>query len=127
MSTTVYRVQDVDGRGPWRPGFSRIWVQERADHANLLPWPQEFGMGILPRGDWPFGKHFGCACRTLEQLRRWFSPQEYATLQSYGYQAVQMEAARVLAESQIKLVFQRPRPLRFGAEPVSLYEEASLS
>ena len=35
---TVYRVQDADGRGPFKPGFSHQWVEERADHENLLPW-----------------------------------------------------------------------------------------
>lgn len=78
-------------------------------------------MQIIPRSGWPFGKHFGCACRTLAQLRRWFTAEEYATLQAYGYQAVRMDVQRVLAESDIQLVFQRARPLRAGVEPVELY------
>lgn len=117
----VYRVQDVEGRGPWRPGFSRLWVRDRDDHDNLRTWVEQFGVGIIPRTGWPFGKHFGCACRTLEQLRRWFTAEEYATLQAYGYQAVSMDVQRVLAESDIQLVFQRARPLRAGVEPVELY------
>lgn len=117
----LYRVQDLEGRGPWRPGFSRLWVRDREDHDNLRPWPEQFGLDIIPKGGWPFGRHFGCGCRTLEQLRRWFTAEEYATLQHYGYQAVQMDAQRILAESDIQLVFQRARPLRAGAEPVQLY------
>ncbi len=117
----VYRVQDSEGRGPWRPGFSRLWVRDRDDHANLRPWVEQFGMQIIPRTGWPFGKHFGCACRTLDQLRRWFTAEEYATLLAYGYQAVSMDVQRVLAESDIQLVFQRARPLRAGVEPVELY------
>jgi hypothetical protein len=57
----VYRVQDVEGRGPWRPGFSRLWVRDRDDHDNLRPWVEQFGVGIIPRNGWPFGRHFGCA------------------------------------------------------------------
>lgn len=118
---TVYRVQDIEGRGPWRPGFSRYWVRDRADHDNLQPWPVQFGHDLIKRSGWPFGKHYGCACRTLDQLRRWFAADEYATLQSYGYSAVQMEVDQVLAESDIQLVFVRSKPLRIGVEPVDLY------
>lgn len=123
MSATVYRVQDAEGRGPFRPGFSHWWVEERADHEKLLPWMVEFGPDAIPRDGWPFGKHFGSACRTLEQLRRWFTASEYATLQSYGFQAVEMDVSRVLRESDIQLMFQRARPLRSGTQPVVLYAE----
>lgn len=121
MAVPVYRVQDAEGRGPWRPGFSRLWVRDRADHDNLRPWVEQFGVGIILRDGWPFGRHFGCGCRTLEQLRRWFTREEYDTLRAYGYSAVQLMADRVLAESDIQLVFQRSRPLRAAVEPVDLY------
>jgi len=26
LKAKILRVQDSDGRGPWRPGFSRLWV-----------------------------------------------------------------------------------------------------
>ena len=98
-----------------------MWVRDRDDHDNLRPWLEQFGTGIIPRNDWPFGRHFACACRTLKQLRRWFTAEEYATLLAYGYQAVSMDVQRVLAESDIQLMFQRARPLRAGVEPVDLY------
>ena len=117
----VYRVQDAEGRGPFRPGFAHWWVEERPDHDNLVPWMQQFGHDAIPRTGWPFGKHFGCACRTLEQLRRWFTASEYATLQRFGFQAVSMDCARVLHESEIQLLFQRAKPLRADVSPVDLY------
>jgi len=117
----VYRVQDAEGRGPFRPGFSHWWVEERPDHDNLVPWMQQFGHDALQRAGWPFGKHFGCACRTLEQLRRWFTAGEYATLERFGFQAVRLDVARVLHESEIQLLFQRAKPLRADASPVVLY------
>lgn len=123
----VYRVQDLDGRGPWKPGFSRLWIREREDHENLRPWMEQFGRGILPNHGWPFGQHFGCACRTLEQLRRWFTAEEYETLQEYGYQAVAIGVHRILAENDIQLVFQRASPLRAYVEPVALYAPRSTS
>jgi hypothetical protein len=125
LKAKILRVQDSDGRGPWRPGFSRLWVRDRADHDNLIPWPTEFGMGIIPRDTWPFGRHFGCGCRTIEQLQRWFTVEEYATLTRYGYQAVRLDVDRVIAESERQLVFQRSRPLRAGAEPFNLYAQVA--
>lgn len=52
MSTTIYRVQDAEGRGPWRPGFSKYWVCDRDDHDVLIPWMKEcalrFGAEPIP-------------------------------------------------------------------------------
>lgn len=125
LKATIMRVQDDEGRGPWRPGFSRLWVHDRPDHDALIPWPQQFGMGIIPRDTWPFGRHFGCGCRTVEQLQRWFTAAEYETLTRYGYRAVRLDVDCILAESDIQLVFQRMRPLRAGAEPFDLYAKAT--
>ena len=117
---TIYRIQDKDGRGPWKPGFSRTWIEDRPDHDNLTPWPFEFpGVGVhLSRG-----MHNGCATRTIEQLKRWFTESEYRTLLQHGYQAVKMTATRILAESEIQCVFERSTPLRKNATPFNLYEK----
>lgn len=119
MTNTVYRIQDADGRGPWKPGFSRHWVQDRDDHDLLIPWCREFG-NVHHRAI--VGMHVGCGCRTVEQLRRWFLPTEYARLAEFGYQAVQMEVGRILAESNIQCVFERAIPLRRKVEPFELYQ-----
>jgi hypothetical protein len=117
-STVVFRIQDREGRGPWRPGFSQLWVEDRADHDNLQPWYVEMGpvhqLGIA-------GMHMGTACKNLEQLRRWFTRSEYKTLRRYGYQAVQMEVGRVLGESETQLVFERSKPLHQAIAAISLY------
>jgi hypothetical protein len=114
----VYRVQDAEGRGPFRPGFSKWWVEERADQENMHPWTWEFGLDAIPKAK---GWHVGCACRTLGQLRRWFTSSEYVTLQRFGFHAVSMEANRVLHESEIQLLFQRAKPLRADVSHVDLY------
>ena len=118
--SAVFRVQDKDGRGPWKPGFSQRWVEDRPaeEYAALVPLPLQFG-DVLRRSI--VGMSLGCGCRTLEQLRRWFTPTEYATLRRFGYHAVKMEAGRILAESDIQCVFERAKPLREGVEPVELY------
>lgn len=119
MTDVVFRVQDAEGRGPWRPGFSHVWVEDRPDHDNLVPWFVEFG-DVRQRAI--YGMAMGSGCRSLEQLRRWFTPTEYAKLLTLGYQAVQMKTGLILAESDIQCVFQRAKPLNEDVEPINLYE-----
>lgn len=118
MAETVYRVQDKDGRGPWKPGFSQMWIEERADHDNLPPWFLQFGrverFAIA-------GMYVGCGCRTVEQLKRWFLPSEFETLKRHGYRAVKLKVGRILAASDIQCVFECAKPLQKIAEPFELY------
>lgn len=116
--TIVYRVQDANGRGPWKPGFSHLWVEDRDDHDNLIPWYTEFGQVQRKALS---GMTLGTGCRTLAQLQRWFTASEYATLHRYGYRAVKMRVVRLLAESTIQCVFERNKPLAESMEFVSLY------
>ena len=85
--SAIYRIQDKDGRGPWKPGFSHRWVEIRPDHNNLPAWYEEFG----PLHNYiSYGEHCGSGCKTIDQLRRWFTKSEYRTLLKYGYRAVRM-------------------------------------
>ena len=43
----IYRIQDAEGRGPYRPGFSNKWLDENPRALGLLPWFEEFGTQIL--------------------------------------------------------------------------------
>lgn len=121
MNIVIFRVQDKDGRGPWKPGFSAQWVEDRTlqEYTRLIPWVAQFGKGILDQA--APGMHFGCGCRTLAQLREWFKPTEYSKLHQLGYCAVRMEVGRILAESNIQCVFERAKPLCEDSEPVMLY------
>lgn len=113
----VYRMQDSQGRGPWKPGFSHKWVIEREDHKNLFPWMDEF-----KHVDFMYGEIGGCGCRTLDQLRRWFTKAEYKKLLKFGYGVVELKADRMIAESEIQCVFGRSRPLYENAKKVRLYK-----
>lgn len=119
--TIVYRVQDRTGRGPWRPGFSDKWIEHRDDHSNLLSLFEEFG--DLPLRGRIYGMSIGCACLSIQQLRRWFTQTEYRTLNQYGYRAVKMRASRILASSDIQCVFERAKPLHKNVVPISLYPQ----
>lgn len=110
---TVYRVQDQDGRGPYKPGFSAIWC----DNFGPPPpptWMQEFP-GLLQRMN-DSNAHYGAACRSVEQIRKWFTPTELARLHILGYRLVAMEADRILAESKNQIVFMRRKPLNTDIE-----------
>ena len=112
----IYRVQHKkDGRGPWRPGWSKSWIQPRKDHVNLNSWIDEFGLLNLSSK-----KHHGCGCRTVKQLRRWFTKQEYRRLARCGYHAVTFDA-EVLKESDIQCVFERNLPLNEAIKTIKLY------
>lgn len=120
MTDIVYRIQDKNGRGPWKPGFSKYWIEPRPDHDRLIPWYQEF---------WPIYQHatagmfLGCGCTSEDQLRRWFSPTEYRRLVEFGYQAVRLGVGRILAKSDIQCVFERADPLHKNVSPFNLYLE----
>lgn len=118
MQKTIYRIQDKDGRGPFKPGFSHKWTEDRPDHMNLVPWALEFG-NVL-RGSIR-GMSIGCGCTTVEQLKRWFTQSEYSKLLTFGYRAVKMDVGRVLGESNIQCVFERCKPLKEDVEPFDLY------
>lgn len=119
MSELVYRVQDREGRGPWRPGFSHRWVEDRPELDGLAPIYLEEGFNdaILTRGF----TAYGVGCRALDQLRRWFTRSEYEKLCMFGYQAVSMMVDQVFFDSPTQCLFGRIFPLNFDATPVDLY------
>ena len=106
---TVYRVQDKNGRGPFKPGFTTIWLDDEKDRW-LESSIQEFGAAVITNHGGP-GRHLGCACRSIEDLERWFSRAERKRLKKFGYNLVSMEVNEILAESKNQLVFCRYKPL----------------
>lgn len=117
MTTTILRIQDAEGRGPFKPGFSQTWVLKRADHANLRPWTAEFGqVNAKP------GMAYGCGCLTRRQLQRWFTKAEYTKLLEYGYRAVKIEVDSILHASTTQCVFERALPLNERAQEIRLYD-----
>ena len=118
----MYRVQDVDGRGPFKPGLSKFWIIERPDHENLLPWTAFVSRNELSRWHQRY-RHLGCACRSIEELRRWFIPMEYETLLLMGYQAVKLLGCEVLWQDNTQCVIGRNKSFSSGAFPISLHAE----
>lgn len=114
----VFRVQDKKGRGPWKPGFSQKWVEDRDDLDNL----QAVYLNEALLNEFKRGMHYGCACESLEQLRRWFTESEYKTLKRYGYRAVMMVVDRIVKKFPTQLIVERKKPLKQHIKIVRLYD-----
>ncbi len=115
----VYRVQDKDGRGPFKPGFTKEWAIERDDYNNLVSWLEEFGRvdkQIL------YGATAGSACETIDQLRRWFTKDEYKKLIEFGYHAVKIKVDRIIAKSEIQCFVSRSIPFNKKIREIDLYD-----
>ena len=117
---TVFRVQDREGRGPWRPGFSMQWTEERpaSEYAALKPIIVEFPDLLSKLRS---GFHFGVGCTSLEKLRRWISASEWKTLQGFGFDCFAITPDRIVAESEIQCVFESKKPLRKHRKRVRLH------
>lgn len=117
------RVQDRDGRGPFKPGMPDRWLDPEGRDFPAVH--EEFGLGW--RDEIPHGWHCGCAFRSVEQMRTWFSPWECERLSNLGYNLVSLRA-RPLRESAWQSIIVRPAPLRWGGviQPWPLQAPASL-
>lgn len=112
----VFRVQDNEGRGPFKPGFSRTWCDDEfaPGQENLPPFFEEFGWDIIDRLGKP-GEYYGSAVKTLGEICRWFSSTERARLSQLNYNVVSIKAHRVIAESKNQLLIARRTPFVNGA------------
>lgn len=111
---SIYRIQDREGRGPWKPGFSSSWRST----AGRQPEPPLLGV-LRTKRRRGFVRAHGCL--TLTELRRWFKRGEYFRLKGAGYEAVRLEVDRIVASTANQVIFDRERPLHEAAEVVELY------
>ncbi len=115
---TIIRVQDASGRGPWRPGFPKVWV---TDHTPLggRSISQERGieraiakalrMGLL---------HVGCAVRA-DKIGVWFTPDDISRLTRLGYRMVDASACQILMGTDQQVLIGSKFPLKFLPSYVS--------
>jgi hypothetical protein len=111
---SIYRIQDKDGRGPWKPGFSDKWVRQEPD-MTLLPW-------MFTIGKRASDEYCGCGCLSKAQLKKWVSKSEYELLLGYGYKAVKLKG-RILGEDINQCVFARRQPLNRNCKEFALYSQ----
>lgn len=120
MSIRILRIQDAEGRGPYRPGMSKHWVDAEGPPPPPT-WIQEFGDVRSQCGP---DECMGCGCRTLSQLFKWFTPTERVRLHALGYRLVVMWVDRIIVESPNQVVFARKKPLAHSATIMAMPYEA---
>lgn len=83
-----YRIQDAEGRGPWRPGFSHRWIDPMKDDSLCPPMMMEFPDWRKRVARHPWAVHIGCCVDGMAGVHRWFTPSELARLQGLGFYLV---------------------------------------
>jgi hypothetical protein len=111
--TAVFRVQDQEGRGPFKPGFSLQWIDKNRDQ-HQQDIISEFGWRCLK--DVPKGMHSGCGFFSMGQLLKWFTDVELERLYLMEYRIVRLTGCTVIRRSANQLIFYRKKPLKLDAE-----------
>jgi hypothetical protein len=109
---TLLRIQDKEGRGPWRPGLSKLWASDDPHALDLPPVHVEFkDFARLIAFAGATRMHIGCAVRGEEGIRRWFTLGELAKLRGLGFNIVECGRCIVLAETENQAIIASHRPL----------------
>ncbi len=114
----VYRIQDKNGRGPFRPDMTYRWYEKRDDRAFLVPFFVTWA-DFRPTGNY----HYACGCTSVEQLKRWFSAGEYQKLLSLGFKAVRIDVAEIVRKDDVQCIFKRKKALHKAIVEFDLYKE----
>ena len=104
---TIFRIQDSDGRGPYRPNLTKTWCEyHRMDSKPGIF--EEFGQGlvhILARHLLQNHGVFGCGFSSIESLQHWFTEGERKSLGRVGFELVVIIPDKVFAKSDKQVVF----------------------
>lgn len=104
------RVQDAEGRGPYRPGMSRQWADPNG--FDCPPWWCELGEDVQTAHAKMKGTfHWGCGFSSWEQLTRWFNERERRALDRLDYRLVRVVPDIVIATTRRQVVFGTLAPL----------------
>ena len=109
-------MQDRKGRGPWKPGFSECWVEDRTEEEFQLIAPPSLQTMLQLRH-----RANGYGCETKDQLKLWFKVGEYNKLVRLGYRAVSIDVDSILWRGDNQSAFFRAKPLKQGAKLFNLY------
>jgi len=112
---TVFRYQDNEGRGPFKPGMTERWLVDHESKPKGLiqrigPHGVRFAINCFVR------KHaeihnLGFGCATIDGLFRWFTREERIMLHGFGYRMVAMQVDGIVAENDDEIIFARRMPL----------------
>jgi hypothetical protein len=108
----IYRIQDSEGRGPFKPGFTHLWIDKERQ-----PFPPPFTehpkfASVVKRAH-SKGLHLGAAVIGWPSLARWFSTDELFRLYERGYWIVDARGCTVELYDDFQVLVSSPLPLRF--------------
>lgn len=103
-----YRLEDENGLGPFtgfRDGEPESWIDGKCSRRSLCSW-YSFVSDVWGL---EFKDHFVHACYSVENLKSWFSDEEFNTLLSQGYQVREYSLKKdfkdiFLADNQVLLL-----------------------
>lgn len=108
FNKVAYRIQDREGRGPFKPGVPMQWIIERDDLWNLKPHFVDFpNIREIVHKASIAGLYVASACESVEHLRRWVLPEEWNTLRILGYRAYEVKRCQYLLQSDVQLLIAR--------------------
>lgn len=105
----VYRIQDAQGRGPWRPGFSSKWMTKKTPTIGI-PIMEELGAAEAVKLGHKMGLHLGCAFREGCQSI-WFTDDDLRALHRLGFTMREASNCRVLFETDQQVLIGSFLPL----------------
>lgn len=98
-AVSLVRVQDREGRGPWRPGFSHQWSTDQNMMVGKPINMEVKNFAKIVEKAHRAGMHIGHAVRP-ENLHLWFTQGELQTLTRLGFTLVDASNCEVLAETK---------------------------
>lgn len=121
--TRIYRIQDVQGRGPFKPGHTRLWADPTkiSQPIGLIYQHSLTELRAMMREKAP-DLALGFGCRSFEQLTAWFTVSEFRRLDALGYMLAAMDVDVIVAENKNEVLFGRALPLNSAVATESLLE-----
>jgi hypothetical protein len=111
MTGPLWRVQDRDGRGPWRPGFSDVWMTDATPTVGRAILQERGIKPIIARAH-KAGLYLGCAFRP-DRRQFWFGDGDLSLLQRLGFRIADVSTCDVLFESEQQALIGCRFPLKF--------------
>lgn len=106
----LLRVQDKEGRGPWRPGFSAKWVDDNRDFSFPPIFSEVENLHEIAARAHEKGLHIGCAVGT-RHFSQWFTDAEIVRLKAFGFRVVNATPCQIIAKTPTQVLVASHLPL----------------
>jgi hypothetical protein len=112
----VYRIQNSQGRGPFKPGFSERWVDNNRTYFHDAHIKEMIKVKKLAAPD----LKLAFACKSIEDLQKWVNKAEYEKLKKFGYYAISLEVEYIWPLDG-EIIVGRKKPYQKGVMVINLY------